>query len=231
MSHQITQSYFLTPIFVNYDFTLVPLTLQPINYIENMALQVQQPPEEQNALLQRNSVGSQETEQIQAENLQLRENISDQESKPKRKYRPRRSWLEKKYRCNAKGCRGKYSSKIALNSHKRKKHPKKVAQWFISSYLSIFFHSNGPNYFITNLNSIWVDEQNLSINYFSFKDFSHCHHIVLTEDDFTFIIFSLIWILITFDLLKMCHFFGKLEMTIKPLCSLQLIMKGSALLM
>jgi hypothetical protein len=41
------------------------------------------------------------------------------EARTKRKYRKRRHWLEKKFRCNVKNCRKKYTSKIALNHHKR----------------------------------------------------------------------------------------------------------------
>lgn len=41
----------------------------------------------------------------------------------RRRYRQRRDWLEKKYACAFTACACKYSSKIALNCHMRKKHP------------------------------------------------------------------------------------------------------------
>jgi hypothetical protein len=40
----------------------------------------------------------------------------------KRKYNTRRANLDKKFKCHIENCPRKYSSRIALNSHLRKKH-------------------------------------------------------------------------------------------------------------
>lgn len=81
---------------------------------------------EQNTLIGEIQSQSEERERIEMHNVELRELIEGDGARNKRRYRKRRTWLDKKYRCNIKGCSNKYSSKIALNSHKRKKHPKKA---------------------------------------------------------------------------------------------------------
>jgi hypothetical protein len=59
-------------------------------------------------------------EQTQPENNS--QGNSDPEKPKKRKYRPRRTYLEKTFICKVHECNCKYSSRIALNSHLRKKH-------------------------------------------------------------------------------------------------------------
>jgi hypothetical protein len=55
----------------------------------------------------------------------LRELLERKDSKRKRKYRKRRNSIERKiFKCHHQDCLSRYSSKIALNAHLRKKHRK-----------------------------------------------------------------------------------------------------------
>jgi regulator of replication initiation timing len=83
-------------------------------YLENQGLR-----NELSTIKQANLQLSQENESLQNQRneLSLRE---------KRRYSKRRTWLEKLYSCSFEDCEGRYSSKIALNNHLRKKHCQEV---------------------------------------------------------------------------------------------------------
>lgn len=66
-----------------------------------------------------------EVERLLRENDVNCSSVKESEQKKRRKYTKRREDLEKLYVCSAEDCGRRYSSKIALNLHKRKIHQKK----------------------------------------------------------------------------------------------------------
>ena len=67
-----------------------------------------------------------ENEELKKENYRLKLKVN--KNKPKRHYSERRTNLKKEYECPHTGCTHKYSSRIALNLHHKKKHSKIDAQ-------------------------------------------------------------------------------------------------------
>jgi hypothetical protein len=59
---------------------------------------------------------------MQTQDSKGRNEEAETEKRVKRKYNPRRANLDKKFICKINECHRKYSSRIALNSHLRRKH-------------------------------------------------------------------------------------------------------------
>lgn len=64
-----------------------------------------------------------EKEALQAENYRLKQDVRRNPNRVKRKYKKRISSLDsKRFECSEAQCGKRYSSRIALNAHKRKSH-------------------------------------------------------------------------------------------------------------